>query len=98
MTQQLTPLTINIMLACYDNDFHPIAVIGEARWHCVAGSAARRWLLDNGLIDDANRATEHGKFWVEQGILQTPLPAMRRFIPPRQSTLEEDSDVKEAAE
>jgi hypothetical protein len=94
------PRTIQFMLACYFSP-NPAAVLRDATWNCGAGREARRWLQENGLLDEDHRPTSRGKAWVKY-ISSTPLPvpADTWSLPPRQPTVEEDWEkpIQQAAE
>ena len=58
-----SPLTISIMLDCYTGGRG--LNIPEKIWESSAAEESRMWLLENGLIDRENKATERGNAWVE---------------------------------
>lgn len=74
------PITISIMLACYALVQPQDGMLGE--WNSPAGIASRRWLQENGLIDEDHRVTEKGKAWVNH-ICATPLPVSAWVFPGR---------------
>jgi len=67
----VSPLTINIMLAIYCSS-DPASFVGEQTWNSRAAKESRDWLSTNCLIE-GNCATEKGRAWVSF-ICQTPLP------------------------
>ena len=73
----MTPLHIQIMLACHVSSA-PMHVTGEAVWNSDAAHAVRADLLSNDLITDEVdppwMTTPRGKAWVEL-ICQTPIPS-----------------------
>lgn len=80
------PITISIMLACYALVQPQDGMLGE--WGSPAGIQSRRWLRENGLIDEEHRATEKGRVWVKH-ICSTPLPVSAWILPERNG----DGDV-----
>lgn len=68
----VSPLQINFMLTCYFSP-DPAAELGQEHWDSLAGQEARQWMIENGLTDGKNRATERGRAWVKM-ICETPLP------------------------
>jgi len=78
---QRPPITISIMLACYVSPLN-IGHHALGEWNSPAGIKSRRWLQDNGLIDEDHRATEKGKAWVNH-ICATPLPVSAWVFPGR---------------
>lgn len=80
------PITISFMLACYASTEPQRYVLGE--WNSPAGILSRRWLQENGLIDDEHHATEKGRVWVKH-ICSTPLPVSAWILPERNG----DGDV-----
>jgi hypothetical protein len=78
----VSPLAINIMLACYVYP-DPAKEVGQT-WFSHAGSEIRAWLIENDLIQDGDmfRATERGKAWVEF-ICATPVPVAQWRLPQR---------------
>ena len=76
----VSPLTIDIMLACYVSP-EPQSIMGTT-WASAAGVSVRQWLRRNDLIDDRERATERGKAWVKF-ICATPMPVATWTMPAR---------------
>lgn len=74
------PITISIMLACYALVHPQDGMLGE--WNSPAGIQSRRWLQNNGLIDEDQKATDKGRAWV-RGICATPLPVSAWVLPER---------------
>jgi hypothetical protein len=72
------PIKISFMLACYVSPEPSRYVLGE--WDSEAGIETRRWLQENGLIDENHRATPRGEAWV-QFICDTPLPVSKWVMP-----------------
>jgi hypothetical protein len=68
----VAPIYISFMLACFVSP-DPKGLLGEAVWTSRAGQDTQQWLLEHGLIDINNRATERGEAWV-RFICETPLP------------------------
>jgi hypothetical protein len=77
----VAPIAVNFMLACYVTPI-PAEHLGHAVWNSGAGLETRKWLQDNGLINEDNRATKRGEAWVEY-ICATPLPVARWGLPER---------------
>jgi hypothetical protein len=68
----VAPIHINFMMACFTSP-DPERRMHTDHWNSPAGLETRRWLLDNGLITEDNRATDRGEAWV-RFICETPLP------------------------
>ena len=66
------PIVIEFMLECYFSH-DPEANLGSHRWNSSAGRATRRWLWNQGLVDENERPTDRGNAWVKS-ICSTPLP------------------------
>lgn len=83
---EVSPLTIQIMLACFCTP-EPSAWFEAEQWTSRAAIDARAWLCTNGLITQAEepRATDKGKAWVGF-ICATPLPVPQWVLPPREET------------
>ncbi len=79
MKVQLAPIHIKFMIACYTSP-EPMAQLSERHWNSTAGVNVREWLLQQGLIDEHNKATERGEAWVEF-ICKTPLPEKKWILP-----------------
>lgn len=74
-----TPLTIEIMLACYCSESPQDNWLPE-QWNSPAAAEVRSWLQREELIDVNCRATERGKVWVEY-IVNAPLPVKKWEFP-----------------
>lgn len=77
----VAPIAISFMLTCYVTPM-PEEHVGRAQWNSLSGGETLKWLRDNGLIDQDNKATERGEAWVKF-ICATPLPVSRWSLPER---------------
>jgi hypothetical protein len=73
------PIRITFMISCYVNP-DPESTLGSTHWNSQAGFETRRWLKENNLIDEDNKATERGKAWIEM-FCSTPLPIAKWVHP-----------------
>lgn len=79
----MSPLTINIMLACYcsnspEKHFPPIV------WESDAARDSRVMLIENGLLFGNNQVTAKGTAWAKF-ICATPLPEQNWALPERET-------------
>lgn len=78
----ITPLTMQIALACYTSP-DPAHRFSPSTWGSAPAIEARRWLFGQGLIDALEGSpaiTKKGKAWVERA-LSTPLPIQTWVFP-----------------
>lgn len=78
---KVSPLVIEIMIECATCS-EPGSNIPDRMWNSEGAAHARDELRENGLIDDANAATERGRAWVDF-ICKTPLPVQTWVLPSR---------------
>jgi hypothetical protein len=81
MTDPLPPMAIVFMIVCHAYG-DPEKYLGKDHWNSSAGIHWRSWLLENDLIDAANKSTDRGKAWVDF-IRATPLPEKCWKLPER---------------
>jgi hypothetical protein len=71
----VSPLIIKLMLAYYVSP-KPETCFKDGEWNSSAATEGRRWLAENGLVDNSLRCTEKGNVWCAR-ICATPLPVQQ---------------------
>lgn len=79
--KRVSPLTVQILMAIYVSPKSAnetgCGVMTTSCWHSPAATAARLWLRQQGLINEAEEdLTDKGRAWFE-AILSTPLPVAK---------------------
>lgn len=74
----VTPFTIIILIECTTSK--PGSNIPHDMWTSPAANAARDWLIDSNMIDEALKATARGQAWLKF-MCQTPHPIQTWILP-----------------